>query len=97
MTPRLFSQIVPMIFAVMFWILSLRRIRTLRGLLTENPNDVQPSGEGIRPVRIGDKTVYVTETQYRSIMRNTYCLFLVAAVMALSIIFGSTLYRLLHL
>jgi hypothetical protein len=97
MTPRLFSQIVPMVFAAMFWILSLQRIRTLRRLLTEKPNDAQPSGEGIRPLRIGGKTVYLTEIQYRSIMRNTYCLFLIVAMGMLSIIFGSALYRLLHL
>lgn len=89
---HLFSQVLPTILGVGFLTLNLLRMRTLRQYLTNKPKTADPGTENTHPLRIGIETIYVTEQQYKSIMRGIYFSFFLLAMIMFSIIIDPCIY-----
>jgi hypothetical protein len=93
MNSRLFSQIVPFFLFGCFLAINLTRMRELRQFVTEKPHTPEPDLGNTHQLHIGTDTVYITEQEYRSLMRRFYFSFLFIGLAALSIILGPVMAR----
>jgi hypothetical protein len=68
----------------------------MRHHLAVKPTVPDPSSGNTELLQIGKDTVYVTESQYRSLMRQTHFSFFLIGLAALSIMLAPALTRILR-